>query len=282
MHKLGVLIDGKVTYGGLLVFGPEELLFKVFPNYRIDYLEIPGTTYSDGPTRYTFRLSSEKNLFGTFFDIYEHLVKKVEIPFHVKKGFRDDDPSHLQALREGLVNLIIHSDYFCKANPRIRVFTDRIEFFNPGALPKKIEDILKEDFSLPRNPVVAKIFRFIRLAENMGSGFHKMIDGWSDHYEVKPTIEGDFDYYKITFQTETKIKELGEKWSEKWSEKGVTVRQMGILELLLNNPRISRREISERLGINQSAVQKHLITLKTNEFIIRVGPAKGGHWEVVD
>jgi len=51
---------------------------------------------------------------------------------------------------------------------------------------------LEEDFSLPRNPIIAKIFRFVRLAESIGSGFHKMINGWEQHYGLEPVIEGDF------------------------------------------------------------------------------------------
>ncbi|KKS93737.1 MAG: Divergent AAA domain protein, partial [Parcubacteria group bacterium GW2011_GWA2_43_13] len=123
---------------------------------------------------YSFRISSEKNLFDAFFDIYERLSKRVEVPFSVKQGIRDDDPPHLQAIREALVNLLIHTDYFSSGNARIRVFSDRFEFFNPGALPKKIELILKEDFSQPRNPIIAKIFRFVKFSESIGSGFDKM------------------------------------------------------------------------------------------------------------
>ncbi len=73
-----------------------------------------------------------------------------------------------------------------------------------------------------------------------------------------------------------------ERWSKRWSEKGISERQMQIIELIHENPRISRKEISEILGINQSAVQKHMETLKKKGVIRRVGPARGGHWEVVE
>lgn len=182
LTKLGVLVRHKVTFAGLLVFGTEDALAEVVSNHRIEYLEIEGTSYSDSATRYNFRISSEENIFKTFFAIYERLTKKVEIPFSVNSGFRNDDPPHLQAMREALVNLMIHTDYFSQANPRIRLFSDRFEFYNPGALPKELNYILKEDFSLPRNPIVAKIFRFVKFSENIGSGFHKMIDGWNSYY----------------------------------------------------------------------------------------------------
>ena len=266
LHKLGVLENSKVTFGGLLVFGTEDLLMETITNYRIEYLEISGISYQDAPTRYSFRISSEQNLWTTFFDIYERFPKKIDIPFKmVAAGFRDDNPEHLQALREALVNLIIHTDYFSRANPRIRVFSNRFEFFNPGSLPKKIEYILQEDFSLPRNPIIAKIFRFVRLAESIGSGFHKMIDGWKQHYELEPVIEGDFDYYKITFPTTRKT-------VEKTVEK--------ILEAIKKNPKITQNELVEITGLTRRGIEWNLAKLKEKGIIKRIGPARGGYWKI--
>ena len=198
-----------------------------------------------------------------FFDIYERFPKKIDIPFKmVTAGFRDDNPEHLQAFREALVNLIIHTDYFSRANPRIRVFSNRFEFFNPGSLPKKIEYILEEDFSLPRNPIIAKIFRFVRLAESIGSGFHKMIKGWEQHYGLEPGIEGDFDYYKITFPT-----------TQKTVEK--------ILDAIKSNSKITQNELAEIAGLTRKGIEWNLAKLKEKGIIKRIGPAKGGHWEII-
>jgi ATP-dependent DNA helicase RecG len=222
--------------------------------------------------------ANERNIFLTFFDIYERLLRKIEIPFSVKRGIRDDDPPHLQAIREALVNMLMHSDYFSPAFPRIRIFTNRIEFFNPGALPKKIEYILKEDFSLPRNPIIAKIFRFVKLAEDMGTGFHKMINGWHEFYQIKPEITGDFDYYKITFPTTQKKREGPEKFPEKFPEKT----SEKILHLITDNKNITIAEISGLIGISDRAVKKHIAKLKEEGILKRVGPDKGGHWEVME
>lgn len=199
LEKLRVIINNKVSLGGLLVFGKEEYILKKIPSFKIDYLEIDGISYEDAPTRYRFRLSCEYNLFNCFFDVYERLIKNVDIPFKLKGGFRDDDPEHIQALREALVNLLMHSDFYSRGTFRIRVFVDRIEFFNSGGLPKQLEFILKEDFTMPRSPIIAKCFRFLKLSEGLGSGFYKMINGWKNFYNLKPIIESDFDYYKITF-----------------------------------------------------------------------------------
>lgn len=313
LEKLSVIKNGKVTFGGLLIFGKDDDLNDLISNYRIEYLEISGTSYNDAPTRYNYRLSSEKNLFLTFFDIYERLSMRIEIPFSVKQGVRDDDPPHLQALREALVNLIIHTDYFSLQNPRIRIFSDRFEFFNPGGLPKKLELILKEDFSLPRNPIIAKAFRLLRFSENIGSGFHKMIFGWSKKHKSKPIIEGDFDYYKITFPlnksdtlptTETTIEKAKTttETAETTTEKAKTTtdtaetttettiydikitkgeyKEREILELLTNNPYLSAEEISRQVSLSREGVRYHLKNLKKKNRIKRKGHGKGGSWQI--
>lgn len=57
LEKLQALVNGKVTVGGLLVFGTEDNINRLLTDFRIDYLEILGTSYSDAPTRYSYRLS---------------------------------------------------------------------------------------------------------------------------------------------------------------------------------------------------------------------------------
>ena len=278
LGKLAVLKNHKVTYGGLIVFGKEDTIQKKMPNFRIEYLEVNGISYEDAKSRYDYRISSEDNLFQTFLRIYERLLKKIEIPFSVRRGVRNDDPVHLQALREALVNLIIHSDYFNKSNPRIRLFTNRFEFYNPGALPKKIELILEEDFSLPRNPILAKIFRYVNFAENIGSGFNKMINGWHARYKIRPVIEGDFDYYKITFPTITKtITETITKTITKGEAK-----EREILKLIRHNPSLSIAQIASLVGLSRIGVRYHLKNLKKKGVLIRKGHGPGGVWETAN
>ena len=143
LEKLKVIRKGRVTVGGLLFFGTVKSINEYVSDFRIDYLEIQGTSYEDAPERYSYRLAEEKNIFNYYFSIIDRLVKKVDIPFKLKGMARDENPPQLTAIREALVNLLMHSDYFSGAKPRIRAFSDRLEFFNPGSLPKKIEYIIK-------------------------------------------------------------------------------------------------------------------------------------------
>ncbi|MBU4305993.1 MAG: winged helix-turn-helix transcriptional regulator [Candidatus Omnitrophica bacterium] len=60
----------------------------------------------------------------------------------------------------------------------------------------------------------------------------------------------------------------------------LTAKQTALLDLFKQNPAISRKDIAEKLGINESAVQKRLDALRKKGVLRRVGPDKGGHWDV--
>lgn len=73
--------------------------------------------------------------------------------------------------------------------------------------------------------------------------------------------------------------------SQKSSQKGgqkISERQEHILKLIQANPSISRSELSKKLNIQPSAVQKHIEKLKCLEIIKRIGLHKSGHWEVIE
>ena len=63
---------------------------------------------------------------------------------------------------------------------------------------------------------------------------------------------------------------------------GLVEKQKKIIELISDNPRISKREISEKIGISSTAIDKHIKKLKDKGLIERVGPDKGGYWKIVE
>lgn len=109
------------------------------------------------------------------------------------EGFGQELSPGLITIREALVNMLMHADYFSIAKSRIRVFDDHIEFYNPGGLPKPFEEIKLKDLSLPRNPIIAKLFRMVRLAENAGYGFDKLERNWYMYNKTKPEYQIEFD-----------------------------------------------------------------------------------------
>lgn len=116
--------------------------------------------------------------------------------------------------------------------------------------------------------MIAKIFRYVKFSENIGSGFDKMIKGWKEQYKISPIIEGDFDHYKITFPFNKTTNKREDYESE-------------ILNLLVNNPFLSMFEISQKLRITSYNVQYYMNKLKENNRIERIGSKKIGKWKVI-
>lgn len=147
LEKLRITDGGICTYGGLLMFGKRIAIERIFPDFRIDLLEIPGTSYSDAELRYTFRLDEYENLWEYYFECFARLKPTVDVEFVLNsQGFGQELSPGLESIREGLVNMLMHADYFSPAHSRIRIFTDHIEYYNPGGLPKPFEELKTKIF----------------------------------------------------------------------------------------------------------------------------------------
>jgi predicted HTH transcriptional regulator len=178
----------------LLFFGKQNSINRYFVDFRIDLLEIPGTSIKDATVRYTYRLPEQNNLWDYYFILFERITMRIDKPFKTdEKGFSKESYPYIDALREALVNMLMHADYFSPIKSRIRIFHNKIEFFNPGGYPKPIEYFLHHDVSIPRNPIIAKLFRAVKLAENAGYGFDKMIEGWKTYSEIPIEFQTDLD-----------------------------------------------------------------------------------------
>ncbi len=98
----------------------------------------------------------------------------------------------MDALREIIINMIVHRDYRSANDSTIKVFDDRIEFFNPGALMDDlpVEKIKTGNYkSHLRNKQVASIFRELNLIEKYGSGVRRVIDTFTAYGLPEPEFE---------------------------------------------------------------------------------------------
>lgn len=196
------------TFAGLLFFGQRETIEQFFADFRIDLLEIPGTSYTDATSRYTFRISEDdyENLWEAYFECMKRLRKEVDVEFKLNaEGFGEELSPGLLAVREALVNMLMHADYFAPACPRVRIFNNHIEYYNPGGLPKPLEELKGNDLSIPRNPILAKLFRMVKLAENAGYGFDKIEDNWKAYNNSAPDYIINFDSVIVKLQTHVNV-----------------------------------------------------------------------------
>lgn len=299
IEKLQITIAGKLTYGGLLMFGKNEIINKYISDFRIDYLEIPANSYNEANPRYTYRIEEQENIWEYYFALFQRLKLYADNPFAMDSmGFAYESSPQLEALREALVNMLMHADYFSLTKSRIRIFNNRIEFENAGSFPLPIEELLKSDISIPRNPIIAKLFRCVKLAENAGFGFDKMLV-WEketknkvefenliyrskvifyrkeENVNVKPSLNNE----KVSVNDENVSVDVSVK-SKIVSVNKVQKRLNDIIELMKEKPSISIKDIANKLCVEERTVYRDIAKLK-EENIARIGADKNGYWKVI-
>ncbi len=175
--------------------------------------------------------------------------------------------------KKAIVNSLCHRDFSNPKGNEVAFFKNRIEIWNPGRFP---DDYTPEDFirgrehSILRNPLVANAFYLTSDIERWGSGLKRIHDACSE-----AGVKVEFKRLKSGFAVVFSRQAGGgsEKGSEKSSEK--------VLAFLKKNREAGAKDAARALGISQRAVEKHISTLKRMRRLKRVGPDKGGHWEVV-
>ncbi len=281
LNKLRIMENGKCTFAGLLMFGKRDAIEKQFPDFRIDLVEIPGTSYADAKHTYTFRVEEQENLWEYYFECFHRLKQKVDVKFSLTaEGFGQELSPGLESIREALVNMLMHTDYFSPACPRVRIFTNHIEFYNPGGLPKPFEELKGKDISLPRNPIMAKLFRMVKLAENIGFGLEKIDTNWKAYNSTVPDYQIEFDSVIVDFKMEAD--EHVEQTSGKMSGKTSGKTSGKILELVKENKYISIPEMAKIIGVSERSIERNIENLKNDDLLKRVGPAKGGYWKATE
>jgi len=191
-----------LTVAGLLMFGTHPVIQEVFPNYMLDYQEYPTT---ETQTRWGDRVTLDGSWSGNLFDfqrrIYPRLVADLKIPFQLNGDIRiDESPVHV-ALREALVNTLVHADYSDRASVLVVKRPDGFGFRNPGLMRVSWETAMKGGESDCRNRILHQMFRYVGLGEQAGSGIPKILDGWRKTHWKPPSLYEKNEPYDQTVMT---------------------------------------------------------------------------------
>ena len=186
---------------------------------------------------------------------------------------------------------------FIDSSEAFRVVSDGwVEIVNPGGLPAGLE---KKDFgkiSVRRNERIADLFFRMDKVELAGTGLRRMREAMSAA-ELPPPKIRQTTFFNISFKrpmgqdaenaapTTESSKSRGVGIAEKGVEKGVenlSAIEIAIYTLIENNPSISKDSMAKTGNLTKKTVEYNLEKLKAKGFIKRIGPDRGGHWEVVD
>lgn len=168
-----------LTLAGLLMFGRWEAIQDAVPHYFVDYQERPEAKTE---LRWIDRLVPDGTWSGNLFDFYRRVYRKLttdlKIPFSLKDGQRQEDtPVHV-ALREALVNTLVHADYSGRLSVLVVKRPDMFGFRNPGNMRIQVEQAIHGGESDCRNRIIHQMFLMIGLGERAGSGVPKIFSGW--------------------------------------------------------------------------------------------------------
>ena len=251
----------------------------------------------------------QDEIHGSLFFQVEKLVdllttKYMKAIIHYDNITRIDElPVPRKALREACLNAIIHKTYESNTPIQIRVYEDKIMIWNSGVLPEDwtMKDFLGHHNSRPYNPLIANAFFRSGGIEAWGRGIEKIFGACRAAKAPKPKYKhkGDdfwtiFNFKKIKSEvdevlekkkgnpqdaTQESTQESTLKSTLKGTLKGTRLR---IVEIILEKPTVTIPEIAVQLALNPRGIAKHISNLQNSNIIRRIGPDKGGYWEVVD
>lgn len=278
------LVKGtEVTNGCFLMFNSKETYHTTIQMG----LFASETVIKDDVTSTSDIISQVDEVIGF---IVKHINKEIIITGRAENTERWQYP--LEAIREIVVNMIVHRDYMSGRHATVKVFPNHIIFYNPGTLPADITlpDLLADNYiSSPRNLQIAKIFKEMGLIERYGTGIKRIRKMFLEHQLPEPEfklMQSGF-FVKVvakpenqkTNVTEKDVEKVTEKVTERVTER-VTENQQMIIDCIVENPHITSRELASHVGISDVKIRVNIAKLKEKGLLERIGPAKGGHWKV--
>jgi ATP-dependent DNA helicase RecG len=201
---------------------------------------------------------------------YEHISRVEKYPFPES------------ALREAVLNSIIHKDYGSGNPIQISVYSNKILFWNEGQLPDTwtIERLLSKHPSMPFNPDIASVFFRAGLIEAWGRGTIKMIDDCIKEGVNPPKFSFDANGVLVEFESETTIKTV-KKTVKKAIKKNIKKTDTRIIEIIEQEPDVTIEKLAQILGnISYRGVYYYIKKMKNNGILERIGGDKGGSWKI--
>jgi ATP-dependent DNA helicase RecG len=288
LRSLNVADETRVKNAGVLFFAKD--IYKHIHHAETTLVAFKGTDRLHIYDRRDVR----DDLLTQFNEAIAFLKKHLNIRTEIKGLDRKDIYEiPLEVLREAVVNALMHRDYSVRGTQVfVEVHDDRVEIVNPGGLPKGLSVRELGTVSIRRNAIIADLFSRLHMVERTGMGIRKMKKAMVAAGLREPTFkttepEG---FFRVIFHRspEFALKEgapgsekVSEKTSEKMSEKTSEKTPGRILAALAKNPQATIADLAEVLGVSDRTIERNLKRLQEEGRLRRVGPDKGGYWEVV-
>jgi ATP-dependent DNA helicase RecG len=255
----------------------------------------------------------------------KYILKNTRMGMRLDGLVRIDVPEiSREALREAIINAFCHRDWRDPDYVQVAIYTDRVEIRNPGGLfdDLTLADLHRGNISRRRNPLIAELFRRIRLVESWGRGMPLILEN-APHVTffeiagifvakflrvpslIATPLETDKNHLKTNknnFEIDKTTKKISktsfeyvkltlknplktvktESDIDKTYRNHQTKTQELIFQFLSKQPQLSTIALANLIGVSVESVRHHITQLKKVGKLIHIGSKKGGYWLVID
>lgn len=272
LTKLKLIINNKPTNAAMILFSKDELFLNVHvgrfktPSYIIDDKMIRG------------------NLFDVVEDTMRYIIGQIKVAFEFTGAIQRNEifeyPIH--ALRELVINAIVHRDYTNPTDIQIKIFDNSISIFNPGKLFGGITiEELKTNYyqSRTRNKLIAESFYLTKDIEKYGSGYIRVREAIREY----PTMK--FDYKEIGNGFLVSLSYTNQKTTLFVTENsglndGLNEQQRIVLNEIKKYPGIKGKDLSDKLNISIDTIDRYIKKFTSKNLVERRGSKKTGGYFV--
>ena len=210
-------------------------------------------------------------------EVYDYIDFHNQTHATFQKLLRIDTRDYSEvAVREALLNSLVHRDYSFRASTLISIYEDRIEFVSIGGLLPGLElDDLMMGVSVCRNPHLANVFYCLQLIEAYGTGMKKIMGAYADA-QVQPEITTTNNAFKIILPNVNVAPKATEtpKEIEKQAVLASDPSEEKILQFLTEHQVITRKEAQALLDVSQSTAGRVLKAMVDNGQIKQLGGSR--------
>lgn len=196
---------------------------------------------------------------------------------------------HPVALREAVINAMVHNDYTTDLEPRFELFANRLEITSAGGLPYGFsEEEFFAGFSRPRNKQIMRIFHDLEIVEYLGSGVPRILQ-----YYPKSIFNITENFIRIVIPFDAKAVEDMQRQNKNKKDNELVKRDLQriendkkrstaekIIQLIKENPKITIAKMAEKVDISWRVAAKHIKNLQQKNIIYREGSKKAGSWRI--
>ncbi len=277
LRSLNVADETRVKNAGVLFFAKD--IYKYLHHVETTLVAFKGTDRIHIYDRRDVR----DDLLTQFNEAIAFLKKHLNIRSEIRGVNREDIYEiPMEALREAVVNALMHRDYSIRGTQvMVEVYDDRVEITNPGGLPKGLTMKKFASVSVRRNEIIADLFSRLNKVERMGSGIKKMRKAMTNAGLAAPEFDPNGFFTAIFRRSPEFALKEGAPGSEMTTQNATQKTTQKLISLIAQKPDITREQLAQALGITDNGVKYHLRNMQKRNLIRRVGPDNGGHWEVV-